>query len=80
MGEERLAWTIDCMFACVERAQQRIELFSTQQEDEAYDAIVKEDLQEEQDIEDGLLLSMAQILAELIKVYQDDFLSLHQLP
>jgi len=71
-----LEFMIDCMFECVLRAQDRIEMFSRQEMENNYDQIAKLEFVEEKEFEDELLFNIALILAEFIKIYKDDFLSI----
>ena len=73
IGVERLGQLIECMFECVVRSQQRIELFAQRDDDQNYDAIAREEFEEEKEFEDDLLFNIAMILAEFIKIYKDDF-------
>ena len=69
----KLGPIIECMFECVVRSQRRIELFAKRDDDANYDAIAREEFEEEKEFEDDLLFNIASILAEFIKVYKDDF-------
>merc|ERR1719242_862831 len=69
----KLKSLIESMFESVVRSQERIEMFAYRDEDGTYDAIAREELEEEKEFEDDLLFNIALILAEFIKIYKDDF-------
>jgi len=78
LDERGLRRTVRVLFECVSAAQHRIELFVKQEMNSSfeYDQIAKQEFEEEKEFEDELLFNFALILAELIKIYGDDFLTM----